>query len=107
VECLAGFRGRWRYSGAECRRLWAGGCRDDRARQVLDLESLVFAEMAAAECGFAYRTSIFNSTARGDSGDASGLRLRPAGGESALCGCAEGVSGGERAVAGRGWRGSA
>jgi UDP-N-acetylmuramate dehydrogenase len=33
--------------------------------RVLDLETLISHEMPAAECGFAYRSSIFNSTARG------------------------------------------
>jgi UDP-N-acetylmuramate dehydrogenase len=32
---------------------------------MLDLETLDFHEMPVSECGFAYRTSIFNSTARG------------------------------------------
>jgi UDP-N-acetylmuramate dehydrogenase len=32
---------------------------------VLDLETLEFAEMTSAECLFAYRSSIFNSAARG------------------------------------------
>jgi UDP-N-acetylmuramate dehydrogenase len=35
--------------------------------RVLDLKTLNFHEMSAAECGFSYRTSVFNSTARGRS----------------------------------------
>jgi len=33
--------------------------------RVLDLRSLAFREMAAGECGFAYRKSVFNTTERG------------------------------------------
>jgi len=66
VECLAGIPGT--VGGTPVQNVGAYGQEVsetiERVR-VLDLESLTSAEMTAAECGFAYRCSIFNSTARG------------------------------------------
>jgi UDP-N-acetylmuramate dehydrogenase len=66
VECLAGIPGT--VGGTPVQNVGAYGQEVaetiERVR-VLDLETLTFAEMASAECGFAYRSSVFNSTARG------------------------------------------
>ena len=66
IECLAGIPGT--VGGTPVQNVGAYGQEVsetiERVR-VLDLESLLFVEMTAAECGFAYRSSIFNSTQRG------------------------------------------
>jgi len=66
VECMAGIPGT--VGGTPVQNVGAYGQEVaetiERVR-VLDLQTLGFREMAAAECGFAYRTSIFNSTERG------------------------------------------
>jgi UDP-N-acetylmuramate dehydrogenase len=66
VECLAGIPGT--VGGTPVQNVGAYGQEVsetiERVR-VLELETLQFREMSTAECGFAYRTSIFNSTARG------------------------------------------
>jgi UDP-N-acetylmuramate dehydrogenase len=66
VECLAGIPGT--VGGTPVQNVGAYGQEVaetiERVR-VLDLQTLGFREMAAAECGFAYRTSIFNSSERG------------------------------------------
>jgi UDP-N-acetylmuramate dehydrogenase len=66
VECMAGIPGT--VGGTPVQNVGAYGQEVaetiERVR-VLDLESLAFTEMPAQECGFAYRSSIFNSTARG------------------------------------------
>src|SRR5579859_2755230 len=66
VECLAGIPGT--VGGTPVQNVGAYGqevAETIRCVRVLDLESLTFAEMTAAECGFEYRKSIFNSTAKG------------------------------------------
>ena len=66
VECLAGIPGT--IGGTPVQNVGAYGQEVAETIQrvrVLDLERLEFVEMTAAECGFAYRKSIFNSTARG------------------------------------------
>jgi len=66
IECLAGIPGT--VGGTPVQNVGAYGQEVsetiERVR-VLDLETLHLREMPASECGFAYRTSIFNSTARG------------------------------------------
>jgi UDP-N-acetylmuramate dehydrogenase len=66
IECLAGIPGT--VGGTPVQNVGAYGQEVseiiDRVR-VLDLESLSFREMPASECGFSYRSSLFNSTARG------------------------------------------
>ena len=66
IECLAGIPGT--VGGTPVQNVGAYGQEVaetiERVR-VLDLRTLEFQEMPAAECGFAYRSSIFNSTARG------------------------------------------
>jgi UDP-N-acetylmuramate dehydrogenase len=66
VECLAGIPGT--VGGTPVQNVGAYGQEVsetiDRVR-VLDLESLSFREMPASECGFSYRSSLFNSTAKG------------------------------------------
>jgi UDP-N-acetylmuramate dehydrogenase len=66
VECMAGIPGT--VGGTPVQNVGAYGQEVaetiERVR-VLDLQTLGFREMAAAECGFAYRTSIFNSLERG------------------------------------------
>jgi UDP-N-acetylmuramate dehydrogenase len=66
VECLAGIPGT--VGGTPVQNVGAYGQEVsetiERAR-VLDLESLSFREMPASECGFSYRNSLFNSTAKG------------------------------------------
>ena len=55
-----------RHAGTKCRRLWAGGGLGHRARAGLrSCRAQSFVEFTAAECGFAYRRSRFNSTDRG------------------------------------------
>lgn len=66
VECLAGIPGT--VGGTPVQNVGAYGQEVsetiERVR-VLDLQSLEFVEMTAADCGFAYRSSVFNSSARG------------------------------------------
>jgi UDP-N-acetylmuramate dehydrogenase len=66
IECLAGIPGT--VGGTPVQNVGAYGQEVaetiERVR-VLDRERLAFQEMSANECGFDYRTSIFNSTARG------------------------------------------
>jgi UDP-N-acetylmuramate dehydrogenase len=66
VECLAGIPGT--VGGTPVQNVGAYGQEVsetiERVR-VLDLQDLSFREMTAEECGFAYRSSIFNSTAKG------------------------------------------
>ena len=54
-----------RNAGAECRRLRAGGGFGHRTGAGLRSEQHAFVEFTAAECGFAYRRSRFNSADRG------------------------------------------
>jgi UDP-N-acetylmuramate dehydrogenase len=66
VECLAGIPGT--AGGTPVQNVGAYGqevAETIDCVRVLDMETLEFREMTAAECGFAYRTSVFNSTARG------------------------------------------
>jgi UDP-N-acetylmuramate dehydrogenase len=66
MECLAGIPGT--IGGTPVQNVGAYGQEVsetiERVR-VLDLQTLMFREMAAEECGFAYRRSVFNSTERG------------------------------------------
>jgi UDP-N-acetylmuramate dehydrogenase len=66
IECLAGIPGT--VGGTPVQNVGAYGQEVaetiERVR-ILDLQTLGFQEMPAGECGFAYRSSIFNSTARG------------------------------------------
>lgn len=66
IECLAGIPGT--VGGTPVQNVGAYGqevAETIRSVRVLDLENGHFTELAAGECGFAYRRSIFNSTARG------------------------------------------
>ena len=66
IECLAGIPGT--VGGTPVQNVGAYGQEVSETIEqvrVLDLESLNFQEMAAEACGFAYRSSIFNSSARG------------------------------------------
>jgi UDP-N-acetylmuramate dehydrogenase len=66
VECLAGIPGL--VGGSPVQNIGAYGqevAQTIVSLRVFDLESLEFRELPASECGFAYRTSLFNSTARG------------------------------------------
>jgi UDP-N-acetylmuramate dehydrogenase len=66
IECLAGIPGT--VGGTPVQNVGAYGqevAETIELVRVLDLKSLEFVEMAAASCGFAYRSSIFNSTHRG------------------------------------------
>ena len=66
IECLAGIPGT--VGGTPVQNVGAYGqevAETMEAVRVLDLESLAFREMSASECGFSYRTSLFNSSARG------------------------------------------
>ena len=66
IECLAGIPGT--VGGTPVQNVGAYGqevAETIETVRVLDLESLAFREMSASECGFSYRTSLFNSTARG------------------------------------------
>src|SRR6202021_660676 len=66
IECLAGIPGT--VGGTPVQNVGAYGQEVsetiERVR-VLDLETLDFCEMPASECDFAYRSSIFNSIAKG------------------------------------------
>jgi len=66
IECLAGIPGT--VGGTPVQNVGAYGQEVsetiERVR-VLDLQTLMFREMAAEECGFAYRSSVFNSMERG------------------------------------------
>ncbi|GGG95246.1 UDP-N-acetylmuramate dehydrogenase [Silvibacterium dinghuense] len=66
IECLAGIPGT--VGGTPVQNVGAYG--QEVAETIvrvrtLDLETLAFTEMEAADCAFAYRRSLFNSTARG------------------------------------------
>ena len=66
IECLAGIPGT--VGGTPVQNVGAYGQEVSgtvKSVRVLDTETLQFHELAAAECGFAYRRSIFNSSARG------------------------------------------
>jgi UDP-N-acetylmuramate dehydrogenase len=66
IECLAGIPGT--VGGTPVQNVGAYGQEVSETIEqvrVLDLETLSFREMCAAECGFAYRISVFNSTAKG------------------------------------------
>ena len=66
VECLAGIPGM--VGGSPIQNIGAYGqevAQTIAAVRVLDLEALSFRTLSAAECGFAYRHSLFNSSARG------------------------------------------
>ena len=66
IECLAGIPGT--VGGTPVQNVGAYGqevAETIETVRVMDLESLAFREMPAAECGFTYRTSLFNSSARG------------------------------------------
>jgi UDP-N-acetylmuramate dehydrogenase len=66
IECLAGIPGT--VGGTPVQNVGAYGQEVAETIQrvrVLDLQTLSFREMSASECGFAYRSSIFNSSARG------------------------------------------
>ncbi|WP_263352167.1 UDP-N-acetylmuramate dehydrogenase [Acidicapsa acidisoli] len=66
IECLAGIPGS--VGGTPVQNVGAYGQEVsetiERVR-VLDLESLNFQEMSGEACGFAYRSSVFNSSAKG------------------------------------------
>jgi UDP-N-acetylmuramate dehydrogenase len=66
IECLAGIPGT--VGGTPVQNVGAYGQEVsetiDRVR-VLDLQALDFRELSAEECGFAYRSSVFNSSAKG------------------------------------------
>ena len=66
VECLAGIPGT--VGGTPVQNVGAYGQEVsqtiDRVR-VLDLRTMDFIEMSNQQCGFAYRTSVFNSSSRG------------------------------------------
>jgi UDP-N-acetylmuramate dehydrogenase len=66
IECLAGIPGT--VGGTPVQNVGAYG--QEVAETIvqvraLDLETLSFREISAVECGFSYRKSVFNSTARG------------------------------------------
>ena len=66
VECLAGIPGM--VGGCPIQNIGAYGqevAQTIAAVRVLDLQSLRFHSLSAAECGFAYRQSRFNTDARG------------------------------------------
>jgi len=66
IECLAGIPGT--VGGTPVQNVGAYGqevAKTIERVRVLDLEQLTFSEMSSAECGFAYRSSVFNSTMRG------------------------------------------
>jgi UDP-N-acetylmuramate dehydrogenase len=66
VECLAGIPGT--VGGTPVQNVGAYGQEVAEiivAVRVIDLDSLEAKELAPADCGFSYRRSIFNSTARG------------------------------------------
>jgi UDP-N-acetylmuramate dehydrogenase len=66
IECLAGIPGT--VGGTPVQNVGAYGQEVSEtitSVRVLDLESTSFIDLPAAECGFAYRRSIFNTTHRG------------------------------------------
>ncbi len=66
MECLAGIPGT--VGGTPVQNVGAYGQEVSETIQwvrVLDLETLRFQEMSAEECGFSYRSSVFNSSAKG------------------------------------------
>ncbi|WP_263375567.1 UDP-N-acetylmuramate dehydrogenase [Granulicella aggregans] len=66
VECLAGIPGM--VGGTPVQNVGAYGqevAETIVSVRALDLTTMQFVSLSAAECGFAYRRSIFNSTARG------------------------------------------
>ncbi len=66
VECLAGIPGL--VGGSPIQNIGAYGQEVSatiHAVRALDLETMEFVEIPKSECGFSYRTSIFNSTRRG------------------------------------------
>jgi UDP-N-acetylmuramate dehydrogenase len=66
IECLAGIPGT--VGGTPVQNVGAYGqevAETIQSVRVLDLKSLLFREFPAADCGFAYRASLFNTTARG------------------------------------------
>lgn len=66
VECLAGIPGQ--VGGTPVQNVGAYGqevAETIVAVRALDMEAMSFVSLSAAECGFGYRRSIFNSTARG------------------------------------------
>jgi UDP-N-acetylmuramate dehydrogenase len=66
IECLAGIPGA--VGGTPVQNVGAYGQEVSAsivAVRTLDLGTLAFADLAAADCGFSYRKSIFNSTQRG------------------------------------------
>jgi UDP-N-acetylmuramate dehydrogenase len=66
IECLAGIPGL--VGGTPVQNVGAYGqevAETIVSVRALDLEAMQFVSMSAAECGFGYRRSIFNSTARG------------------------------------------
>ena len=66
VECLAGIPGL--VGGTPVQNVGAYGqevAETIVAVRALDVEAMSFVSLSAAECGFGYRRSIFNSTARG------------------------------------------
>lgn len=66
IECLAGIPGT--VGGTPVQNVGAYGQEvSETIREVraLDLQSRQFVEIPAAECGFAYRQSLFNTTAKG------------------------------------------
>ncbi len=66
VECLAGIPGM--VGGSPVQNIGAYGqevAQTILSVRALDLETTEFVTLSAQECGFGYRTSIFNSTARG------------------------------------------
>jgi UDP-N-acetylmuramate dehydrogenase len=66
IECLAGIPGT--VGGTPVQNVGAYGQEVSEtiaSVRVLDLETLEFQEIPAAACGFAYRQSIFNTSARG------------------------------------------
>lgn len=65
VECLAGIPGR--VGGSPIQNIGAYGqevAQTIHSVRLLDLETQQYQELSAAECGFGYRTSIFNTTHR-------------------------------------------
>jgi UDP-N-acetylmuramate dehydrogenase len=66
IECLAGIPGT--VGGTPVQNVGAYGQEVSETIErvkVLDLETLRFRQMSPAECGFAYRSSVFNSSAGG------------------------------------------
>lgn len=65
LECLSGIPGT--VGGAPIQNIGAYGveaCEAIQRIRVLDRQSRSIAELAPSECGFAYRTSVFNTTGR-------------------------------------------